>query len=79
MKIDDTRVYGRVHDVSLADIHAAIAEDRLHSKDKIYEIEIVSRDEIHLYHKHRWAKANYDIVKRVGRTWRFVSATVIVG
>jgi hypothetical protein len=76
--IGETRVYGRLHDVSMADVRAAIDADRLHTKDKIYEIEAVSSNEMHLYHERRSNTLNYDIVKRVGGKWKFIEATAIV-
>jgi hypothetical protein len=80
MTIDDARAYGRVGDVSANEIRAAIAADRLHTTDKIYEIEVVSSNEIHVYHEQRTdALVNYDIVKRVGDRWRFIVVTVFVG
>ena len=78
--VGDARVYGRMHDVSTADIHAAIDADRAHTREKIYEIEVVSADEIRLYHERRTdAKASYDIIRRVHGKWRFIVSPVIVG
>jgi hypothetical protein len=81
--IGDARAYGRIHDVSVADIHAAIDVDRRDSHyaiKTIYEIEVISADEIHLFHERRTdAKAEYDIMKRVRGTWRFIRSEIIVG
>jgi hypothetical protein len=80
VSVSDTRAYGRVHDVSVADIHAAIDADRQHTAEKIYEIEVVSADEMRLYHEPRTdAKASYDVIRRVHGKWRFIVAPVIVG
>src|SRR5947208_13372233 len=81
--IGDARAYGRVHDVSVADIHAAIDVDRRESQyaiKTIYEIEVISANEIHLFHERRTdAKAEYDIMKRVRAKWRFIRSEIIVG
>ncbi len=57
VKIGDTRVYGfALHRVTLADIRAAIrADETAHTPhdDPISEVDVVSRDEIHIYHGRR--------------------------
>jgi len=81
--IGDARAYGRIHDVSVAEIHAAIAVDQRDSHyadKKVYEIEVISADEIHLFHERRTdARAEYDIMKRVNGKWRFIRSEIIVG
>jgi hypothetical protein len=81
--IGDARAYGRIRDVSIADIHAAIDVDHRESHyadKKVYEIKVISADEIHLFHERRTdAKAEYDIMKRINGKWRFIRSEIIVG
>jgi|SRR5437588_8768101 len=83
MMIGDARVYGRVGDVSRADIEAAIAADRAAFRQggfTVYEIQIANHDEIRIFHERRTnAKASYSVVRRVRGKWRFVYAPVTVG
>ena len=51
--VGDARAYGRIHDISVADIRAAIDADRAKHHDKIYEIEVVNADEVRLYLQRR--------------------------
>ncbi len=76
--LGETRVYGRIQDVSMADVQAAVDADRVHTSEKIYEIEVLSASEMHLYHEHRADTLNYDIVKRVAGRWKFIEATGFV-
>ena len=65
---------GRRHDVSLADIHAALAADKTpwdRGPHKTYEIEVVSADEMHLYRTPRDDYEVYDIMKRNKGHWEF--------
>jgi hypothetical protein len=75
VRIGDLRCSGRVNDVSVSDLHFAIEADRSHTSDKIYEIEVVSSREMHVYHDTRSRTINYDIIKRVGGRWIFVKET----
>jgi hypothetical protein len=79
MMIGDIRVYGRaLHRVTSADIRAAIHADEAEPKhntphnDPISEVDVVSRDEIHIYHGSRpegvWFHC---VIKRVGGKWRY--------
>jgi hypothetical protein len=78
--VGDARAYGRLHDVSVADIQAALEAGGAKHHDKIYEIEIVSADEIRLYLQPRVDPTGvYDIIRRVNGKWRFVFREVIVG
>ena len=68
--IGDVPAYGRLRDISVPDIEAAIAVFRSmpgRSDWKVGEIEVVSQDEIRLY----WGQAggSYDIMKRVRGKW----------
>jgi hypothetical protein len=47
--------------------------------ERIYEIEVVSADEMHLYYERRTdAKAQYGVLKRVKGTWRLLPRTSII-
>ena len=72
--VGDARVTGRRHDVSLADIHAALAADKApwdRGPHKTHEIEVVSADEMHLYRTPRDDYKVYDIMKRNKGHWEF--------
>ena len=56
MRVDGVPVHGRVHDVSVADIHEAIAR---HGPDKALELEVISSREMHAYygsHEQGWTR-----------------------
>jgi hypothetical protein len=80
--VDGHDVFGRVHDVSDADIRAALAAEQRESSwvDKtIYHIEVVSRDEMRLFHQPSRANRSHDVLKRVKGQWHVVDTHVIVG
>ena len=72
---------GRVHDVSADDIRTAIAVDRAEQstlQEKVTEIEIVSRNEIHVFWNYsRRDYPGYHIIKRVRGKWRSAGRIVV--
>jgi hypothetical protein len=79
--VDGHRAYGHVHDVSVADIHAALTADRVQTTwwDKtVYDIEVLSSTEMRLYHRPSTENPSHDVLKRVGGTWRVVDTHVIL-
>ena len=80
MIIGDLRVSGVVSEISVADVHAAIAADRAVTKERIFAVEVVSRDEMRIYHGPMFVPhASQDIVKRVRGKWRFIGTPVTLG
>jgi hypothetical protein len=80
--IDGHPVFGRVEDVSQADIRAALAAEQRESMwaDKtIYHIKVISRDEMLLFHLPDRRNPSCDVLKRVHGKWRVVDTHVIVG
>ncbi len=75
LTVGDTRLSGQLKQVSVADIHSVIEADRPHSKGRIYEIEVVSSEEVHIYHDTRTRTINYDVVRRVHGRWTFIKET----
>jgi len=79
VKIGDIRVYGfALHRVTLADIRAAIHADETAPKsntphdDPISEVDVVSRNEIHIYHGRRLEGLWFHcIIKRMNGKWRY--------
>jgi hypothetical protein len=74
-------ISGERGDVSEPDIRAAIAADRATPRaipgQKLREIEVISRDEIHLYWEFsKRENAGHNVVKRIRGKWRF-EATVV--
>ncbi len=79
--IAGARVYGRaLHRVTVADVQAAIDADKrapserehLTGAERISEVDVVSSDEIHIYHGRRleglWP---YCVIRRVNGKWQF--------
>jgi hypothetical protein len=68
-------LYGRVHEVSAADLHTAIALIRYKPHTayrQIYAIEATSSNDIHLYHAPYDGKVGlYNRVERIGGKWQF--------
>jgi hypothetical protein len=68
-------LYGRVHDVSPADLRTAIALVRYKPNTayrQIYAIDVASSNDIHLYHAPYDGKVGlYNRVERIGGKWRF--------
>jgi hypothetical protein len=80
MMIGDLRVSGLVSEISVADVHAAIAADRAVTKERIFAIEVVSRDEVRIYHEPMYVPhATQDIVQRIRGKWRFIGTPVTLG
>jgi hypothetical protein len=86
MTVDGIWVSGRVHDLTTDDIRLAIAADLRElqtrarfrqmappaSNSKPRQIDVVGKDEIHLYWRERKAvNGSHDIVKRLRGKWRF--------
>ena len=72
--VGNAPVTGRRHDVSLADIHAALAADKApwdRGPHKTYEIEVIGANELHLYRTRRDDNQMYDIMKRIKGQWEF--------
>ena len=73
--VGDMRLSGQLKQVSVTDLNSVIEADRRHSKRRIYEIEVVSSEEMHVYHDTRTRTINYDIVRRVHGRWTFIKET----
>jgi len=76
--VGDIRLSGQLRRVSVADIQSVIEVDRLHSTRRIYEIEVVSSEEIHIWHDTRGRTINVDIVRRTRGRWIFIKETAFV-
>ena len=79
--VDGHRVFGRVHDVSEADIRAALAAEQREGSwaDKtIYDIQVLSSTEMYLFHQPSSDNPSHDVAKRVGGKWRIVDTRVIL-
>jgi hypothetical protein len=80
--VDGARVYGHLQSVSIGDIRAAMAADKADTgnlfRDRIYEIDVISRDEMHMYHSRRenglW---NHAIIQRIDGKWESVGGIAI--
>ena len=80
MMIRDLRVSGLVSEISVPDVHAAIAADRAVTKDRVYAVDVISRDEVWIYHEPMSVRhPTRDVVKHIGGKWRFVMTPIIVG
>jgi hypothetical protein len=77
VRVDGYRVFGRVHEVSEADIRAAVVAfqgSHLYAPSIVGSIQVISHDEIRIY----WpASGNYDVMKRIRGKWRHVGGMVI--
>ena len=72
-RVEGTVTFGRVREVSEADIHAAIvAFHSQYSDITPGQIEVISRDEIQIYW-HRVSSGRSSIIKRVGGRWRYIT------
>ena len=72
-RVEGAVTFGRVREVSEADIHAAIvAFHREYSDITPGQIEIISRDQIQIYW-HRVGSGRSSIIKRVGGRWRYIT------
>jgi hypothetical protein len=80
--VDGTRISGRAHDVSPEDIRQAVgacSDSSTAHRRKPWQIEVVSRDEIHVY----WFKqskfgGSYDIAKRARGKWTCKDMALII-
>ena len=77
---ENATLHGRWRDVTRADIAAAVAAVRAdpqlkRASNKLIEIEVVSRDEIHLI----WASKEDDMIERAHGKWRYVITRIFVG
>jgi hypothetical protein len=73
--VGEVRLSGQLRQVSVGDIQSVIEVDRLHSAMRIYEIEIVNSEEVHVWHDTRSRTINYDIIRRTGDQWSFIKQT----
>ena len=79
--VDGHRAFGRVHEVSEADIRAALAAEQRESTwaDKtIYDIQVVSSAEMHLFHQPSSENPSHDVLRRVAGKWHVVDKQVIL-
>ncbi len=68
--------FGRVNDIPVSDIEAAVAAyQKLHYRT-VGTIQVISRDEIRIYWKE--ALSNYDTMKRVHGRWVHPGGVVVV-
>jgi hypothetical protein len=69
------QVYGHVRDVTRSDIDAAIAADNstLHDfNGRIFEVEVINRNEIHIFHHRRIEYEGYCVIMRKAGKWQFI-------
>jgi hypothetical protein len=77
-------VFGRLSDVSRDDIRAAIDADLRESQSprftKIHEVEVISRDEIHLHFRPKLLDepTPYDIVRRIHGKWHCTERSIVI-
>ena len=79
--VDGHRAFGRVHDVSEGDIRAALEAEQREStwaNKTIYDIQVVSSTEMHLFHQPSTENPSHDVLKRVGGKWHVVDTQVIL-
>jgi len=76
--VGDIPVTGRARDVSITDIHAAIAAD-ITSRGQPVEIQVIDRDEIHLYYIRRYGneEVGHITIKRMGGKWRYTGGVIV--
>ena len=79
--VDGTWVSGRVDDVSTDDIRSAVAvarHENLWGGGRPRQIDVISRDEIHIYWTERKAVyGGHDIMKRIQGRWRYDGRIII--
>jgi len=72
---ENIRVYGRIREVSPADVYAARVADRGHTHQPIQEVEVRSANEIRLHHgRETDPQETYDIIKRINGKWEYDGA-----
>jgi hypothetical protein len=71
-------VTGRAHDVSTADVRAAIAAD-IPRGGQPFEIDVINKNEIHLYYVPRQGNesATHHIIKRVNGRWEYAGGVLV--
>jgi hypothetical protein len=76
--VGDNPATGRVRDVSIADIRAAIAADTI-SHGPPVEMHVINSNEIHLYYIRRYGneEVGHIIIKRVGGKWRYAGGVIV--
>jgi hypothetical protein len=70
--VDGVRTYGRLRAVSVADIRSAIIASknaRIGGPAEPYEVEVIGRDEIHVYRGPRIQDRGWNIVRRINGKW----------
>jgi hypothetical protein len=76
MRVAGAPVFGRVHEISVSDIEAAVAAyQKLHYRT-VGTIQVIGHDEIRIYWKE--ALSNYDTMKRVHGEWTPPGGMVVV-
>jgi len=75
LQMGDVPVFGRVHSVSASDIHSAIVADQRGrvGPPPVHHIEVISSNEIRVYHTSRGIDEVYDVVRRVDGQWTLTS------
>ena len=80
IKVDNVPVEGLVREVSAADVDAAIKADRAANPAPIYWIEVLSTDEMRIYHEPSTLNhPSFDTMQRKAGKWRYMGTPVIVG
>ena len=76
LRVAGAPTFGRVHDIPVSDIEAAVAVyQKLHYRT-VGTIQVISHDEIRIYWKE--ALSNYDTMKRVHGRWMHPGGVVVV-
>jgi hypothetical protein len=76
LRVAGAPTFGRVHDMPVSDIEAAVAVyQKLHYRT-VGTIQVISHDEIRIYWKE--ALSNYDTMKRVNGKWTHPGGMVVV-
>jgi hypothetical protein len=78
--VGDIRVYGwALNRVTRADVEAAIRADQAEHEhnDRITEVDVVSRDQINIYHGPRLASPWFHcVIERIDGKWRYTGKTI---
>jgi hypothetical protein len=70
MTVGEVRVHGLLSMPRVEDIRAVIAANPTH--EKIYEIQVVSGSEMHVYYQPIAQSPGYAIVQRISGRWRYM-------
>jgi hypothetical protein len=78
LRVAGIYTYGRIHEVDVSDVEAALAAYyalRLYPDTSVEYIEVIRYDEIRLY----WGgfDGSYEIMKRVGKKWRHDGGVIV--